>query len=67
MSKIIVIINQSNKTKLFEVTIGACLDKNDTFVMSYSILNMLEYMLEYIMKKNEKYVLNEAILNLIPK
>ena len=51
MSKIIVIINQSNKTKLFEVTIGACLDKNDTFVMSYSILNMLEYMLEYIMKK----------------
>ena len=33
MSKIIVVINQSN----------TCLDKNDTYVMSYSIPNMLEY------------------------
>ena len=40
MSKIIVVINQSNKTN------RACLDKNDTYAMSYSILNMLEYVLK---------------------
>ena len=47
MSKIIVVINQSNKTN------RACLDKNDTYAMSYSILNMLEYDTE----KNKKYIL----------
>ena len=43
MGKIIAIINQSNKTNLNYSTIGACLDKNDTYVMSYSILFVLEY------------------------
>ena len=43
MGKIIAIINQSNKTNLNYSTIGACLDKNDTYVMYYSILFVLEY------------------------
>ena len=41
MSKIIVVINQSNKTSYS--TSGACLDTNDTYVMSYKILVFLVY------------------------
>ena len=33
--------------------IGACFDKNDTYLISYSILIMLEY----ILKKKKKYIL----------
>ena len=40
MSKIIVVINWANKTKFFS-TIGACLDKTDTYVISYSIISIM--------------------------
>ena len=48
MCKIIVVINRSNI--LSHSTIGACLDINDIYAMPYSILIMLEYILETIKK-----------------
>ena len=46
---VFVVINQSIKTNYS--TIGAFLDRNDTYVISYFILIMLEYILKQKWKK----------------